>query len=210
MKYFIEEQACNPSTPDKDGVTPLHLAAHKGHMSIIRYLVKLKCDPMKESADWSTSLHCAAFSGHIDVIRFFVKDLGCDPDCEGLDSAPIHSAAESGELEMVKVLVDELGCDPIRPNKNTVRQTALQIAVIEGHFPVLKYLIEDKKCITSSDRSTIILLHYSAMYGHLHILKYLINEQNMDKNSHFPMLGSNPLKFAVISGHYFIGCHLLT
>ena len=204
LKYFIEEQAYNPSVQDRDGVTPLHLAANAGHLSVIRYLVlENKCDPLKECREFSTSLHCAAYSGHIDIIRFFVKELGYDSNCDGFNSAPIHSAAESGELEMVKVLVDELGCDPIRPN--TVQQTALQIAVVEGHLPVLKYLIEDKKCITNDDKNTI--LHDSASFGHLHILKYLINEQNMDKNSYGCFY--NPLSLAALSGHLSVVTYLL-
>ena len=206
LKYFIEEQAYNPSALDKDCVTPLHLAANAGHLSVIRYLVfENKSDPLRECREYSTSLHCAACSGHIDVIRFFVKELGYDSNCDGFNSAPIHSAAESGELEMVKVLVNELGCDPIRPN--TVQQTALQIAVVEGHLPVLKYLIEDKKCITSGDKS--VILHYSAMYGHLHILKYLINEQNMDKNCYSYGCLYNPLSLAALSGHLSVVTYLL-
>ena len=192
--FFIEEQAYNPSALDKDCVTPLHLAANAGHLAVIRYLVfENKNDPLRECREYSTSLHCAACIGHIDVIRFFVKELGYDSNCDGFNSTPIHSVAESGELE---VLVDELGCDPIRPN--TKKQTALQIAVIEGHLPVVKYLIEDKKCITNDDKNTI--LHDSASFGHLHILKYLINEQNMDKNSYGCLY--NPLSLAALSGHF--------
>ena len=48
IKYLIDECGVDPkSCRNNNGDTPLHYAARKGELSVLRYLIKEKqCDPM--------------------------------------------------------------------------------------------------------------------------------------------------------------------
>lgn len=57
IKYLIEEESCQPSVFDDEGITPLHLASGGGHLLVVRYLtLQCRCDPHPE---FGTCLHRA-------------------------------------------------------------------------------------------------------------------------------------------------------
>ena len=51
----------NPSPKNDAGKTPLHIAASKGKVSMVRDLISEKADPRVTDQDGRTPLHCAAF-----------------------------------------------------------------------------------------------------------------------------------------------------
>ena len=63
-----------------DKYTPLHCAAEKGHMNIVKFLTLEKhCDPMCRGSDQDTPLHMAARYDHIEVVEFLTIEMQCDP-----------------------------------------------------------------------------------------------------------------------------------
>ena len=84
MRYFIEQQHCDPSIPTVDGVTPLHLAAGSGHLDIVKYLtLERLCDHLCTDIDNDTPLHVATMFGHLEVVQFFVETLQCPLNVKG-------------------------------------------------------------------------------------------------------------------------------
>ena len=59
--------------------TPLHLAAIRGHTSIVRTLIEIGCDPNAKDFDENTPLHYASEFGHIECIIYLVKEALADP-----------------------------------------------------------------------------------------------------------------------------------
>ena len=46
MKYLIDDQNCDPSQPNENKITPLHSAALKGHLNVVKFLtVDKQVDP---------------------------------------------------------------------------------------------------------------------------------------------------------------------
>ena len=63
-------------------------------------------------------------------------------------------------------------CDPTSRDENN--DTALHLAVLEGHLDIVQFFISNQKCdpnIPGQYGGT--LLHCAAEFGHLHIVKYL-------------------------------------
>ena len=84
VKFFVEQIKCNPSHMDKDKLTPLHLAAEKGHLDIVKYLtLEQSCEPLCTSTHNNTPLHLAAIRGQLEVVKFFIETLHCPPDVRG-------------------------------------------------------------------------------------------------------------------------------
>ena len=57
------KQAC-------DGWTPLLLAALKGHLEVVKFLVWIGCDKEAKHNDGSTLLHLASLNGHLEVVKY--------------------------------------------------------------------------------------------------------------------------------------------
>jgi ankyrin repeat protein len=96
-----------------NGLTPLVSAAWKGHLSVVRVLLKRGANPNNTDKMGETPLWRAAFAGHLDVIQELVK-AGADPlaaDEFGYDA--LMRAASGCQLAVVSWLLGQ-GADPTR------------------------------------------------------------------------------------------------
>lgn len=68
--------SANTSTYLK-GTTPLHIAAHNGHLNMVRYLKSCGADINAQSESGFTALHFAIVKGHIKCVKILLE-LGAD------------------------------------------------------------------------------------------------------------------------------------
>lgn len=101
------------------GDTLLHVAAGRGHIDIVRYLLNLEMDPNIRALrdDRRTPLHEASIEGHAVVIRRLV-DAGAEIDVRANDSGwtALHYAMKNNRVEAIAELL-ELGADPTVQDK---------------------------------------------------------------------------------------------
>jgi ankyrin repeat protein len=104
---------------DKDGWTPLHWSAARGHMAIAKMLLDLANDHEDRATycgfvdaralDGRTPLHVAALNGHADVIKQLDWSWQClKPLIDSRDNrgaTPLHLAAQGGHLAAAECLV---------------------------------------------------------------------------------------------------------
>ena len=84
-------------------------------------------------------LHCASVFGHKDVVEFFVDQCGMGSGCfRGESGTPIQLAVQFGWLELVRYLYDKQADLSI---KNSDGHSLLSVAVQEGRFDVVEYLV---------------------------------------------------------------------
>ena len=53
--------------------TPLHLAANKGHLIVVEYLVDHGADILSENINGEIPLHLASRRGHLKVVEFLKR-----------------------------------------------------------------------------------------------------------------------------------------
>ena len=53
-----------------NGVTPLHFAAHRGHLPVVQYLCEQGADKEVSDDDGRTPLHQAAYNVHLHVMQY--------------------------------------------------------------------------------------------------------------------------------------------
>ncbi|KAH0819087.1 hypothetical protein GEV33_003704 [Tenebrio molitor] len=124
---------------DKWGFTPLSRAAYKGHKEVVKLLLDAGFSANSQDDHKHTPLHGAAHQGHIDVIDLLIsKGANVEPASEQKKTC-LHEAAKSGMAETVRHLVKLF--KNIINNATSDGETALHIAAIFGHLPVIQELV---------------------------------------------------------------------
>uniref|UniRef100_A0A8B9DUV4 Ankyrin repeat domain 6 n=1 Tax=Anser cygnoides TaxID=8845 RepID=A0A8B9DUV4_ANSCY len=122
----------------KHGRTPLHLAAHKGHLHVVQILLKAGCDLDIQDDGDQTALHRAAVVGNTDVIATLIQE-GCALDRQDKDgNTALHEACWHGFSQSAKVLV-KAGANVLAKNK--AGNTPLHLACQNSHSQSTRVLL---------------------------------------------------------------------
>nr|XP_023399595.1 ankyrin repeat domain-containing protein 6 isoform X1 [Loxodonta africana] len=109
----------------KHGRTPLHLAANKGHLSVVHILLKAGCDLNVQDDGDQTALHRATVVGNTEIIAALIQE-GCALDRQDKDgNTALHEASWHGFSQSAKLLV-KAGANVLARNK--AGQTPLETA----------------------------------------------------------------------------------
>eukprot|EP00300_Choanocystis_sp_HF-7_P010265 c16864_g2_i1.p1 GENE.c16864_g2_i1~~c16864_g2_i1.p1 ORF type:complete len:792 (+),score=141.22 c16864_g2_i1:189-2378(+) len=152
-------------------VTPLHVAAERGHAAIVRFLADhCECDIMQGDEEGLCPLHVAAENGHLDVVNALL-DLGCQIDHPSSDGrTALACAARGGHVEVVEALITA-GCK--LDEADNCGFTALFHAAQEGNVPVVRQLIDADCDIDARDNDNSTPLIVAAHAGHLDVVQFL-------------------------------------
>ncbi|KAH7105458.1 hypothetical protein BKA62DRAFT_612996 [Auriculariales sp. MPI-PUGE-AT-0066] len=174
----MEAFALANDTGPRTGLTALHGAASRGHLSVVRWR---KYDAQD----------CLNIS-HISTV---IEDCGAVTDLEDREGeTALHKAALQGNLEIVKYLLN------LRDGRADVHATdrdgwtALHNACSKGYLDIVKWLCEnggaatvppsDTKSVRGVDRKASsggwTPLMNAASKGHLPVVRYLLTKQGAD------------------------------
>ena len=68
----------NKNPRDKCGMTPLHMAAQKGHLEVCKMIMECLEDKNPIDRLGETPLHFAAKNGHFDTCKLFIANENVD------------------------------------------------------------------------------------------------------------------------------------
>jgi ankyrin repeat protein len=100
---WLSRHGADVNQGDRDGVTPLYMAAQQGHVALVQCLVKkLGADINQTTHDGATSLYIAAQQGHLPVVQCLVKECGADINQANHNGAtPLMAAAAHKHMVVV-------------------------------------------------------------------------------------------------------------
>uniref|UniRef100_M3ZT44 Ankyrin repeat domain 6b n=1 Tax=Xiphophorus maculatus TaxID=8083 RepID=M3ZT44_XIPMA len=180
----------------KYGRSPLHLAAHKGHLEVVRILLKAGCDLDIQDDGEQTALHRAAVVGNTDIISALIQE-GCALERQDKDgNTALHEVSWHGFSQCVKLLV-KAGANV--HGKNKAGNTALHLACQNGHTQSSKVLLLGGSRPDSQNHVGDTCLHVAARYNHVAMLRILLGAfcSVSEKN----MVGDTPLHVAAALNH---------
>lgn len=121
------------------GITPLMLAASRGHKDIAQLLIKRQANIQARDCFARDALCLACMNGHLEVAKVLIE-TGVNinqQDCEG--NTPLFMTLNNAHTELAKFLI-ESGADINA--KNHEHQTPLMAAVQKGNLNLVQILIE--------------------------------------------------------------------
>jgi len=95
-----------------DGWTPLHLAAHYGHLPTVKLLVEYGADleAVSQNAIGNTSISAAAWGNRLDIVEYLASQ-GANVDAPNAwGRTALHRAIDGGNWDTARLLV-KLGAD---------------------------------------------------------------------------------------------------
>ena len=130
------------------GDTCLHLAAIRGNIAIVKYLLEdCEYDPNVLNEEGKTILHIAAVQKNFALVRYLVTDKHRDPhihrDIYGW--SPFHYACASGDLDIIQFFISEMDhslnflLDSFLIHYRNNAFSAFHVAIASGNSAIVQY-----------------------------------------------------------------------
>jgi ankyrin repeat protein len=123
---------------NRQGMTPLHIAAEMGHTKIAEYLVDKGADPeIRNRGDNNTPLDLALAADNLKIVKHLVA-AGADPNTiDNQGNSLLHIFTKNGDLDMVKKLIKNEAEINSLSNQG---ETPLDIAQAKNYKSIEKFL----------------------------------------------------------------------
>lgn len=211
--YLIEICKVDPNHKcNKEGFTPLMLAAYENKLNVAEQLVKLKADVnfcnIFAKGKTRVAIDIALNKGHSEIVKFLEMSgsLDCAPkleiapktkpynlqelvdgkvDVNSFDEkgwAAIHHATNLGDLEAIHSLSKTCKANVNLAINDNVGHTSVMLAVFQNNLDIVKQLVELKADVNYTDKHGWAAIHHAAKCGHVAIIQYLIEICKVDPN----------------------------
>ena len=179
LVQHLLERGADKDLGDADGVSPIMIAAIKGHTEVVNELMKNEAKLEERDVKDHTILHYAAMNNRHEVLSLLatfnqelVNEMVNMPNY--MENTALHLAAQAGHLQTVKELLRKKPSEEGEEteeyiyavdvdNKNWDEQTPSHLAAAEGHSDVLRVLLyNDPHTIFDKDEEDNTPLHLAA------------------------------------------------
>jgi ankyrin repeat protein len=205
-------QQVDVNTPEDDGATALHWAAHLSDLESADLLIRAGANANAKNDYGITPLSLACTNANAAMVEMLLKAGANSNTPIATGETPLMTCARTGSLDAVKALLSH-GAD-VNAKEPSRDQTALMWAVAEHHSAVIRSLIEHGADIHARTKTPprpasggFTPLHFAAREGELEGARMLlaagarVNDTAAD--------GSTPLLVATIRGNVPIALFLL-
>ncbi|XP_054714802.1 ankyrin repeat domain-containing protein 16-like isoform X2 [Uloborus diversus] len=159
-----------------DGKSPLHIAAHCGHLNSVQFLLscQVPVDPLKR-ADW-TPLMLACTKNNADVVKVLVEN-GANLLLKNKDGwTAFHIASREGHIDVIKNLL--LKNPNLWKTRSNNGRTPLHTASLHGHLDIVKLITSNSDCDNDvQDCCGTTPLMDAGSANHLLVVQFLIEQK---------------------------------
>lgn len=190
-------------------ITPLVVAAHRGHDSIIKHLL-LSTDmnyPVKPTG--VTALMGAAVGGHVSTARMLVERGKANVDTADInDKCALDYSIAQGKLQVKEYLETKTtrSCYPSRQDSAPNIIEAVKLGNITQVQDILEQDMSQKDACVPEDGGTPLM--FSAMLGHIDIAKLLVGK-GCNLNAQDVVSGWTALMQAIFHGRKEVAIYLI-
>lgn len=180
-------------------MTALHVTAQKGHLEILKELLRCGANPNLKDTFFQTPLHYAAHHGHVLIVRELILGNALIDVKNTSGSTPLHIASWRGHVSVIKELI------AYNANINLQNKlgSALRSAVTYGKVEVVEELIKNGANIDLKNEFNETPLHHATIGNCkrtiLEVIK-ILTDHSIDIDAQ-DALGNTPLHWAVLWGN---------
>ncbi|GES61532.1 ankyrin repeat-containing protein [Aspergillus terreus] len=178
------EAGVSVSLSDRDGRTPLELAAAHDQGQVLRRLLASGAGdvaaPSEEDWEWGCAFEAAVSHGHESVARILLqvgasiaRDHPAFPMIHEAINAKLRLALYLGRCEMVTLLL-EFGADAHLLRRGNL--LPLHIAASHGHMEAVLLLLQHGADIAAVDEQGDAAIHHAAAGGSVEVVKFLLDQ----------------------------------
>jgi ankyrin repeat protein len=139
---YLMSKGASATTHSARAMTPLMMAAIRGHVSVVQLLFERVSQMNLDEADEGglTALHMAAFWGHPETVAFLLSKQA-EPNARNVEgTTPLVLAARQGHAAVARLLAQHLGRQRV-DETDAEGRTALFWAAYEGHEETVDVLL---------------------------------------------------------------------
>ncbi len=193
---------------DEHNVTAMHVAARKGQVSVLIYLVEQgHVGEVPRARNGATPAHDAAGTGNLECLRYILESTKASvADVDVNNATPLHWAAQSGHTKVVQWLV--LNCHTPIDSVTRSGISPIHISAAKNHLEVLSWLVsfaykhypKPRRLLNAKDKNGATPLYHAAHAGNIEVIRWLSEKGGGDPTI-FSSQGLAPLHAATIAGH---------
>lgn len=163
--------------------TALQLAAHGGHLEVVKMLVQEKADVNSPAAPGGrTALQAAVEREFIEIVNILLAeraDINAPAAMQG--ATALQLAAASGNIDLVNLLLQEGAT--LEMNVPLGIRPALERAAKAGHVKIMERLLQhgDKHVPEKSTDFRLQALHAGTKEGHADVVRFLLEKGTLVK-----------------------------
>ncbi|KAI8372286.1 ankyrin repeat-containing domain protein, partial [Choanephora cucurbitarum] len=189
--YLVQRliaEGCDPNMPHTTtGLRPIHFAASRGHLELVKYLVHTSsCEIDAVDKEEETALLKAAYANHYDVVHYLITQ-GANYVHQDRDGwTALHNACSCGNLEMVKLL-----CQQPQTDVNVTSQqghTPLMNAASKGYVDIVIWLLKQKASVSIKNRFDETAYDVAAAAHEAYLCHLLDPEHAIDRHVTIPVM----------------------
>ncbi|KAF4983898.1 hypothetical protein FZEAL_774 [Fusarium zealandicum] len=154
--------------------TPLHLAALRGHSTVLKQLIKKGADTSIQAAGGQTALHFAILQDHAGAQKVLIEH---NPELvsvlNDMLQTPLFSAVLSGSPSSLKLLFDK-GADA--RVQDYLDSSLLHYGAIMGKSSLFQLLLERGADINAQNADACTPLHIAILENQTSIVRLLLNQ----------------------------------
>ncbi|XP_059597286.1 protein ACCELERATED CELL DEATH 6 isoform X2 [Vitis vinifera] len=189
--------------PNKEGKSPLYLAAEAHYFHVVEAIVKFKVEEhmnINRDREAKPAVHGAILGKNKEMLeKILALKLVHQKDEQG--RTPLHYAASIGYLEGVQMLLDQSNFD--RYQRDDEGFLPIHIASMRGYVDIVKELLQ-----ISSDSIELLskhgenILHVAAKYGKDNVVDFVLKKKGVENLINEKDKGGNtPLHLATRHAH---------
>lgn len=157
----------NINEKNDNGWTPLHIAASKGNINLIKGLLKNKANLTDVNNEGQTALHIAILNKKCAAAKVLLSEDNLEiPDNQG--NTPLHLCALTGAKDLAEAILNKnvaINIDAV----NNEGMTPLHLAASKGKSHIIKLLLNTRADPNIKDNDGNIALHSSIHNEHNYI-----------------------------------------